>query len=166
MKFTVDPRRQAVIAAARAWVDTPFHTQAKVIGAGVDCAQLVIAAGEAAGVLTIAAAAWRPFAAYSRTPNPRRMRLALETFLVPVAPSRARLADVMWLEWERTAPSPTGRESLPMHLAILSAHHGRATMIHAHATIGRCCEHGFTAEWPGRVVSWWRYPGIARKAET
>jgi hypothetical protein len=47
-----------------------------------------------------------------------------------------------------------------MHLAILADAKGRATMIHALGDIGRVVEHGFTAEWPGRVESWWRYPGL------
>lgn len=35
--------RQAAIAAARAWLGTPFHHAAKVTGVGVDCAHLLIA---------------------------------------------------------------------------------------------------------------------------
>jgi cell wall-associated NlpC family hydrolase len=157
MRFQIDPRRRAVIAAARAWVGTPFRHQARLMGVGVDCAQHVIAAGETAGVLSIDPAAWRRWAAYGRAPNPRRMGEALETFLVPIPPSRARLGDVMWLAWERAG----GQAALPMHLAIRSAHGGRTTMIHALESLGKVCEHGFTAEWPGRVISWWRYPGLA-----
>lgn len=158
MTFQVDPRRRAVIAEARTWLGTPFRHQAKVKGLGCDCAQLVIAAGEACGLLAIDPAAWRRFAAYGRAPNPKRMEEALRAFMVKIAPSRARLGDVMWLSWERAG----GRADLPMHLAILAEHKGRATMIHALSEVAKVTEHGFTAEWPGRVVSWWRYPGLVK----
>ena len=37
-------------------------------------------------------------------------------------------------------------------------------MIRALQTFGEVVEHGFVAEWPGRVNSWWRYPGISTAA--
>lgn len=40
----------AVISAARTWVATPYHHMARVKGAGVDCAQLIIAAFVESGV--------------------------------------------------------------------------------------------------------------------
>lgn len=43
--------REAVVAAAMAWLDTPWHHAAAVKGAGVDCAQLVRAAYVEAGLL-------------------------------------------------------------------------------------------------------------------
>lgn len=42
--------RAAVVAAARAWIGTPFHHAAQIKGVGVDCVNLVAAAYEAAGV--------------------------------------------------------------------------------------------------------------------
>lgn len=41
---------EAVIAAARSWLRTPYHHMARVKGHGVDCAQLMIAAFVEAGV--------------------------------------------------------------------------------------------------------------------
>lgn len=35
--------REAVVAAAREWIGTPFHHAARVKGSGVDCSQLLIA---------------------------------------------------------------------------------------------------------------------------
>ena len=34
--------RQDVVTAAREWIDTPFHHQARLKGVGVDCVGLVI----------------------------------------------------------------------------------------------------------------------------
>ena len=43
--------RIAVLAAARRWLDTPFHDRARIRGVGVDCAQLVAAVYEEAGIV-------------------------------------------------------------------------------------------------------------------
>jgi len=37
-----DAARRAVIAEAESWLNTPFHHEARVKGAGVDCGQLLI----------------------------------------------------------------------------------------------------------------------------
>lgn len=44
-------KREAVIAEALTWLETPFHHEARVKGAGVDCANLLIAVYAAAGVI-------------------------------------------------------------------------------------------------------------------
>lgn len=44
-------QRTAVVAAARKWLLTPYHHQGRVMGAGVDCATLIIEAYAAAGVI-------------------------------------------------------------------------------------------------------------------
>ena len=43
--------RAAVCCEARRWLGTPWHHHARVIGAGVDCINLVVAVYESAGVL-------------------------------------------------------------------------------------------------------------------
>lgn len=155
--FKTDARRMAVIAEAREWVGTPYHHQAAVKGVGCDCGGLIRAVGANTALMHFERQEWKRFAAYGRTPNPRQMERVLHHYLVRIPPSRARLGDVMWIEW---------RENLPMHLAILSEHDGRPTMIHAFADAGAVVEHGFTPEWRARVVSWWRFPGIAEPNKT
>lgn len=44
-------QRAAVVAAAREWISTPFHDCCRVKGAGVDCANLLIAVYAAAGLI-------------------------------------------------------------------------------------------------------------------
>lgn len=159
--------RAAVVAEGRSWVGTPSIHQACRKGVGVDCAMLIRAVGEACGVVSVDPAAWQRFANYSRTPNPRRMAEGLARFLIEIPAGEKKPGDVMWLEW---------REALPMHLAILASRGQRLMMIHAYARAGRnhktgqpegrVVEHGFTAEWPGRVVSWWRYPGLVETRGT
>lgn len=46
-----DALRQRIAAEARAWLGTPYHHHARLRGVGVDCAQLLAAVYEAAGVI-------------------------------------------------------------------------------------------------------------------
>lgn len=46
-----DVPRSTVLAAARTWINTPFHDLARVRGVGVDCAQLLAAVYHEAGVV-------------------------------------------------------------------------------------------------------------------
>jgi cell wall-associated NlpC family hydrolase len=46
-----DPRRAAVITEAATWLGTPFHHEARVKGAGVDCLQLLIAVAQEVGLI-------------------------------------------------------------------------------------------------------------------
>lgn len=156
---SIEEAQADLVAQARQWVGTPYRHQGMVLGQMVDCVGLIIAAGVGAGVLEMSDEAWEPFKGYGRTPNPHKMDQAMRAFLVPLElePQPEELpADgaVMWMGW---------RQHLPMHLGILATADdgtGRRTMIHAYEHVGRCVEHGFAAEWPGRVISWWAYPGL------
>lgn len=139
--------------AARDWIGTPFQHQQSLKGAGVDCVGLILGVGRELGVLDISPAAWAPFAAYSRSPNPGRMRRAMRRFLIE---DKRELFDIPspgsigWFGW---------RDGLPMHLAIVGRFEGRATMIHAFAQLGKCVENSIDATWLNRVDSWWQFPG-------
>lgn len=146
-------RRTLILATAREWLGTPFKHQARVKGVGVDCAGLAIEVGLGAGVLTMDGPAWEQYRNYARLPNPRMMGAALGTF-ARLHEGEPLPGDICWLEW---------RSGLPMHLAILGVDAaGQPTLIHALESAGRVVEHGFTAEWPARVVSWWRFPGLVK----
>src|SRR5580693_6932362 len=43
--------RQKVVEEARRWIGTPYHHRAKVLGAGVDCIQLLVAVYSACGLI-------------------------------------------------------------------------------------------------------------------
>lgn len=47
----MDAWRSAVIQEVQKWLRTPWHHRAKVLGVGVDCAQLLIAAYAGAGII-------------------------------------------------------------------------------------------------------------------
>lgn len=44
-------QRAAVVAEALAWLHTPYHHHARIRGAGVDCAQLLVAVFGACGLI-------------------------------------------------------------------------------------------------------------------
>ncbi|MGC2411753.1 MAG: hydrolase [Stellaceae bacterium] len=46
-----DTRRAAVVAEAESWIGTPFHHEARVKGAGVDCLMLLAEVYASAGVV-------------------------------------------------------------------------------------------------------------------
>lgn len=46
-----DGLRAALLAEAETWLGTPFHHEARVKGAGVDCGQLLLAVYEAVGII-------------------------------------------------------------------------------------------------------------------
>lgn len=50
MRLT-DAQRARVIEAAQGWLNTPYHHKARVKGAGVDCAQLLIGVYAEAGLI-------------------------------------------------------------------------------------------------------------------
>lgn len=43
--------RDAIVLEARRWIRTPYHHRARVLGAGVDCVQLLVAVYEAVGLV-------------------------------------------------------------------------------------------------------------------
>ena len=185
-------RAARVVAEARRWIGTPYHHQARLRGVGCDCAGLIIGVGLATGTLDFSESRFREFAGYARTPNPRQMRRALEAFLVPVPEKVAGDGDIMWLEWRADLPMhlaicstlndvpaqaiaadlnadaglspyrpPYERANPFLRYAVAL---GRPAMIHATGEVGRVVEHGFEGEWPGRLNSFWRYPGVAEVA--
>lgn len=49
--MSLDALRAAVVAEARTWIGTPYHHRARVKGAGVDCAMILIEVYAACGVI-------------------------------------------------------------------------------------------------------------------
>jgi NlpC/P60 family putative phage cell wall peptidase len=141
-----------IVEAARSWVGTPFMHQQSLKGVGVDCVGVILGVGRELGILEISPQAWAPFAAYSRQPNPARMRRAMARFLIEDPTPRHELpaaGSIGWFGW---------RDGLPMHLAIVAEFEGRPTMVHAFEIMGRCVENTIDDTWRSRVDSWWQYP--------
>lgn len=143
--------RSRVITEAREWLGTPYQHQAMVKGVGADCVGLIVGVGVSTGVLTLTKKQMLEYAGYGRLPNPNKMQRVMGKHLTPVPESTVSYGDIAWLQW---------RDGLPMHLALISGHLGKRTLLHSTSEIGKVVEHSLTLEWETRIVSYWRYPGL------
>lgn len=138
----ISARRQAVIAAARAALGTPFRHQGRIPGQRLDCSGLCLAAAWGAGLNVT------DVKGYGRGPIPEQMGAALAERLQTITRAELSPGDIVWLRFEAD----------PMHLAIYSE---RDTLIHAISNGPGCVvEHAFRPPWPGRVIGCYRIPGI------
>lgn len=131
--------KDAILAAARACLDTPFAHQGRVPGVALDCAGLVLAVANTVGVPAL------DFQGYGRQPFAGQLEAALaaQPCLEPVALADRQPGDILLL---RIAHDP-------QHLAIL----GEGTLIHAWADAGQVCEHRLDARWEARIVAVYRF---------
>lgn len=126
------------IAAARACIGTPFHPQGRAVGAGLDCAGLIIVAAAAAGV-TLA-----DNQTYAMPPDATTLLYGLtqngmeaQALITPGALLLFRIG------------------GQPQHLAIASA---ADQMIHAYAPAGRVVETSIGAAWHSRLIGIFSFP--------
>jgi len=139
--------RSKIVATARRWCGTPFHTRAALKGVGCDCLGLV------RGIFS---------EVYGRDPEPvpayaidwaeaeRSERLidGLNRHLTPIPPAAARTGDVLVFRW---------REGLPAtHLGVVTA---ASRMIHTHRRL--CvCEVALVPAWRRRIAAAFSFPGL------
>ena len=123
----------AIIAAARACLGTPFKHLGRVPGKALDCAGLAKASAEWAGCAVV------DMAVYARTPANGLLEAMLDAqpclkrvFRPPQA------GDLLLMRFNGD----------PQHLAICAGE----TIIHAWQTVGKVVEHRFTDLWQSRVV--------------
>lgn len=116
----------AVVAAARSWIGTPFHHQARLKGVGVDCAGLIIGVARELGVV----APEFDVGGYSRVPDGLSMLRYVEEHMQPVA-GEAQPGHVLLLRWHQA----------PQHLGVLGDYrHGGLSIIHAAERAGQVIE--------------------------
>ncbi len=118
--MTIAEMRQAVVAEAMTWIGTPYHTEADVKGAGVDCGMLLVRVFVDLGLVE----------SFDPRPYPSQWHLH----------QRAERY-VQWVEkWTRELPGPPKRIPLPgdivlFHYGLCYGHGGIVTewplIIHA-----------------------------------
>lgn len=127
--MTEEGEREAVVAAARGWIGTPFHDGAALKGVGVDCAQLVRAVALETGLRT----AIEPTGVYSHQwmlhRDDDRLVEFIKRYAGEVAEGDAREGDLVVYRVGRAFA----------HVAILS---GGGKIVHAHKTSGCVIETG------------------------
>ena len=134
-----------VVAAARAWIGTPYHHQASLKGAGCDCLGLVRGVWrDLYGDEPEAPPPYTP--SWSEDRGEETLRDAARRHLTEIRPDAARPGDVLLFRWRSDLPAK--------HCAILSEPN---RMIHAydgHAVL----ESWIPAGWARRVAYAFRYP--------
>lgn len=137
-----------ISAEADGWIGTPYRHQQRAKGIAADCAGLIIGVGLACRVMEWTPDQFRPFARYSRLPNPSRFMTAMSQFLRPH--DEIETGRVLVFAW---------RENMPMHLGIADCAGGVPYVTHAFEHRGMCVKHILDSEWRARIHSVWRYPG-------
>ena len=135
-----DEARARVVAAARGWLNTPFHHAAQVKGVGVDCVHLIEAAYREAGVIEgVEIEAYSPQIMLHRGEEaviPYLLRYGRE-----IAEADVRAGDVALYKVGRSFS----------HAAIVVDWPTR--IVHAHSKSGKVVEmHGLVADLSGRAT--------------
>jgi NlpC/P60 family putative phage cell wall peptidase len=128
---------EQILAAARAWLGTPWRHQGRLKGVAVDCGGLITGVGRELGLLDF------DTRAYGRIPDGQQLRALCEQHLVCKSIPEAAPGDVLLMRFTRH----------PQHLAIVGDLGQPFSLIHAYADAGFCIEHGADSKWLRRIVS-------------
>lgn len=122
--------RQAVVAAARTYLDTPYQHQARLPGVGLDCYGVVVVAYEAAG--------YPMRARYDYSPQPTEPELYawMDIHFDRIALADVQPGDVLVFAMVREA----------QHMAMVDAL-SPVRMIHAYQGVGKVVAHELVAPW-------------------
>lgn len=139
--------RQDVVAAARGWIGTPYHHQARIKGMGVDCIGLVIGV---ARELSLVAPDF-DINGYRRRPDGTTlMRLSLQ-HMSAVDFEAMQAGDVVVVAFDTE----------PQHFGILADYrHGGLSMIHAASGHGSVIETRLMFSRALRFVAAFHLPGV------
>ena len=139
-------RREAIVAAARSWIGTPYRHQASLKGVGCDCLGLLRGVWRE----VIGCEPERP-PAYSRDWAEATGREALieaaGRHLLPVAEREWRAGDVLLFRWRGHLPAK--------HCAIAA---GPGTMVHAHEGAA-VAEVAIAPWWNRHLAAVFSFPG-------
>jgi NlpC/P60 family putative phage cell wall peptidase len=134
--------RADVVTEARRWIGTPYQHQARCLGAGVDCAGLVIEVARSLGIFSV------DYADYGQLPHQGLLRRLCDAHLERI--DEVEPGCVLLIAF---LPGPSQEQ----HLAIMT---DAGTIVHAYANVGECVEHRYSLAWQSRVRQVYRYPGV------
>lgn len=141
---------EAIIAAARAEIGTPFRHQGRASGKGLDCAGLVCHVASAVG------AEYVDQQGYARRPSNGLLESALDgqPCLERIALPEIQPGDVLLMKFSGD----------PQHLAIYigrSEVYQAEGIVHAWLQARKVAENRLTDEWRSRIVRAYRFKGAA-----
>ena len=140
-------QRTKVVAAARDWIGTPFHHQARLKAVGVDCIGLVIGVGRELDMVP------RDFdvTGYSRYPDGRSLMAMAREKMTWVTLDQMQIGDVVVV----------GFDKLPQHFGIIGDYrHGGFSIIHAASAYGKVIEQRLMFSKAMFFVAAFQLPGI------
>ena len=140
-----------VVAAARAWIGTPYRHQASRAGVGADCLGLVRGIWrELIGPEPQVVPPYSPD--WAEVGGEETLLEAARAWLVEVHPAQARAGDVLLFRMSRGAPMK--------HCGVLSAAGAERKMIHAYW--GRAVVESWMGRfWEERLAAAFRWPDAA-----
>ena len=131
-----------IVAEARKHIGTPFKHQGRLPGMALDCAGLVVIVAQNCGIEIFDAQG------YGRTPNGAlEATIAAQVCVDKVPIAERQAGDVLTMRF--------GKEM--RHVAICAGD----TVIHSYEAVGKVCEHALDAMWGKRIVSVYRFKGLA-----
>lgn len=147
--------RQAVVAAARSWLGTPYAHQQMCKGAGVDCGMLVGGVAIDAGVISreFWDARFAAFRGYARTPANGMLERVCRSFMSIKPLEDMAPGDVLMMRFKRE----------PHHLAIAADYPlGGLSIIHSLSKpFAKVVEHRLDDDWRACVLACFAMPGVA-----
>jgi cell wall-associated NlpC family hydrolase len=139
--------RTEIVNAARDWLGTPFHHQARLKTIGVDCIGLVIGVARELGMV-------QPdfdVTGYSRYPEGRSLMAMARQQMNPITLDRMQIGDVVVV----------GFEKLPQHFGIIGDYrHGGFSIIHAASAYGKVVEQRLMFSKAMFFVAAFQLPGV------
>ena len=143
----VQPRRAAIVAAARGWLGTPYQHQASLKGIGTDCLGLVRGVWrEVMGDEPETPPAYRP--GWAEEGGTEAMAAAARRHLIEIPPTEHRGGDVLLFRWRPYLPAK--------HAGIAS---GEGHMIHAQEE-ETVTEIALSGWWRRHLSHAFRFPGV------
>ena len=140
------PRTQ-IVEAARQWIDTPFHHQARLKGVGVDCVGLVIGVARELALVPQDL----DVLGYPRTPDGTSLMATMRQHMTEIDRAAMQPGDVIVVSFDKD----------PQHLAILGNYrHGGLSIIHAAGNTGRVIETRLMFSNAMNFVAAFALPGI------
>jgi NlpC/P60 family putative phage cell wall peptidase len=144
--------REQIVAAARAWIGTPYHHQASVKGVGCDCLGLIRGVwreliGEEPEALPAYTSDW------GDVTGSEPLLAAARRNLRPIAPRLARPGDVLVFRMQA---------GVAKHAGIIAAEEGSepSRLVHAVEDLG-VVEIPLTRWWARRVAAAFAFPGAS-----
>lgn len=130
----------AIIAAARECLGTPFAHQGRIVGRALDCAGVAVHVAKGVGLEPVEPAA------YSTMPGGGMLEWWLDSQPFLERATSPQTGDLLLMRF-------TGE---PQHLAVFTGEN----VIHAYQSVGKTVEHRLDDKWRRRIVRIYRFKGL------